>query len=135
MEQIDAWTDGVPLFVEELTKTVLETGLLQERDDHYVLNRPLPSMAIPTTLHASLMARLDRLAPVREVAQIGAVVGREVSHELLSTVAGLPRERLEGAPAELAPSELVFCPGEIPQAVYTFQHALVPDACSSAPPK
>ena len=93
MDQILARTDGVPLFVEELTKTVLETGLLQERDDHYVLNRPLPSMAIPTTLHASLMARLDRLAPVREVAQIGAVVGREFSYELLSTVAGLPKEQ------------------------------------------
>ena len=83
MDQILARTDGVPLFVEELTKTVLETGLLQDRGDHYVLNRPLPSMAIPTTLHASLMARLDRLAPVREVAQIGAVVGREFSYELL----------------------------------------------------
>ena len=69
MDQILARTDGVPLFVEELTKTVLETGLLHEQDDHYVLNRPLPSMAIPTTLHASLMARLDRLAPVREVAR------------------------------------------------------------------
>ena len=92
MDEILARTDGVPLFVEELTKTVLETGLLHEQDDHYVLNRPLPSMAIPTTLHASLMARLDRLAPVREVAQIGAVVGREFSYELLSTVAGLPTE-------------------------------------------
>ncbi len=131
MDQILARTDGVPLFVEELTKTVLETGLLQERDDHYVLNRPLPSMAIPTTLHASLMARLDRLAPVREVAQIGAVVGREFSHELLSTVAGLPRERLEEALAELVRSELVFCRGEIPQAVYTFKHALVRDAAYS----
>jgi predicted ATPase len=95
MDQILARTDGVPLFVEELTKTVLETGLLQERDDHYVLKHPLPSMAIPTTLQASLMARLDRLAPVREVAQIGAVVGREFSYELLSTVAGLPKEKLE----------------------------------------
>jgi len=131
MDQILARTDGVPLFVEELTKTVLETGLLQERDDHYVLNRPLPSMAIPTTLHASLMARLDRLAPVREVAQIGAVVGREFSHELLSTVAGLPRERLEEALAELVRSELIFRRGEIPQAIYTFKHALVRDAAYS----
>src|SRR6267142_2300488 len=131
MDQILARTDGVPLFVEELTKTVLETGLLQERDDHYVLNRPLPSMAIPTTLHASLMARLDRLAPVREVAQIGAVVGREFSHELLSTVAGLPRERLEEALAQLVRSELIFCRGEIPQAVYSFKHALVRDAAYS----
>jgi predicted ATPase/class 3 adenylate cyclase len=131
MNQILARTDGVPLFVEELTKTVLETGLLQERDDHYVLSRPLPSMAIPTTLHASLMARLDRLAPVRELAQIGAVVGREFSYELLSTVAGLPKEKLEEALAELVRSELVFCRGQVPQAVYTFKHALVRDAAYS----
>ncbi len=128
MEQILARTDGVPLFVEELTKTVLETGLLQERNDHYVLSRPLPAMAIPTTLHASLMARLDRLASVREVAQIGAVVGREFSHELLSTVAGLPRERLEEALAQLVRAELIFCRGEVPQAIYSFKHVLVRDA-------
>jgi predicted ATPase/class 3 adenylate cyclase len=131
MDQILARTDGVPLFVEELTKTVLETGLLHEQGDHYVLNRPLPPMAIPTSLHASLMARLDRLAPVREVAQIGAVVGREFSYELLSTVAGLPKERLEEALAQLVRSELIFCRGEIPQAVYTFKHALVRDAAYS----
>jgi predicted ATPase/class 3 adenylate cyclase len=131
MDQILARTDGVPLFVEELTKTVLETGLLQERDDHYVLNHPLPSMAIPTTLHASLMARLDRLAPVREVAQIGAVVGREFSYELLNSVAGLPKERLEEALAQLVRSELIFCRGEAPQATYTFKHALVRDAAYS----
>lgn len=131
MDQILARTDGVPLFVEELTKTVLETGLLQERGDHYVLNRPLPSMAIPTTLHASLMARLDRLASVREVAQIGAVVGREFSHELLNTVAGLPKERLEEALAQLVRAELIFCRGEVPQAIYTFKHALVRDAAYS----
>jgi class 3 adenylate cyclase len=131
MEQILARTDGVPLFVEELTKTVLETGLLHEQGDHYVLNRPLPPMAIPTSLHASLMARLDRLAPVREVAQIGAVAGREFSYELLSTVAGLPKERLEEALAQLVRSELIFCRGEIPQAVYTFKHALVRDAAYS----
>jgi class 3 adenylate cyclase/tetratricopeptide (TPR) repeat protein len=131
MNQILARTDGVPLFVEELTKTVLETGLLQERDDHYVLSRPLPSMAIPTTLHASLMARLDRLAPVREVAQIGAVVGREFSYELLSTVGGFPKDKLEEALAQLVRSELVFCRGQVPQAVYTFKHALVRDAAYS----
>jgi class 3 adenylate cyclase/tetratricopeptide (TPR) repeat protein len=131
MDQILARTDGVPLFVEELTKTVLETGLLHEQGDHYILNRPLPPMAIPTSLHASLMARLDRLAPVREVAQIGAVVGREFSYELLSTVAGLPKERLEEALAQLVRSELIFCRGEIPQAVYTFKHALVREAAYS----
>jgi predicted ATPase len=133
MNQILARTDGVPLFVEELTKTVLETGLLQERDGHYVLNRPLPSMAIPMTLHASLMARLDRLAPIREVAQIGAVVGREFSYELLNAVAGLPTEKLEEALGQLVRSELVFCRGEVPQAVYTFKHTLVRDRAPEEP--
>jgi class 3 adenylate cyclase/tetratricopeptide (TPR) repeat protein len=131
MDEILARTDGVPLFIEELTKTVLESGLLQERDDHYVLERPLPSLAIPTTLHASLMARLDRLAPVREVAQIGAVVGREFSYELLSVVAGLPKKKLDEALAQLVESELVFCRGEVPQAIYTFKHVLVRDAAYS----
>ena len=131
MNQILAHTDGVPLFVEELTKTVLETGLLEERDGHYVLNRPLPSMAIPMTLHASLMARLDRLGSVREVAQLGAVVGREFSYELLNAVAGLPKEKLEEALGQLVRSELVFCQGEVPQAVYTFKHMLVRDAAYS----
>ena len=131
MDQILARTDGVPLFVEELTKTVLETGLLQERDGQYVLNQPLPLMAIPTTLHASLMARLDRLSSVREVAQIGAVVGREFSYELLSIVAGLPAEKLDEALAQLVRSELIFCRGETPRAVYTFKHVLVRDAAYS----
>jgi hypothetical protein len=125
MDEILARTDGVPLFIEELTKTVLESQLLQQRDGHYVLERPLPSLAIPTTLHASLMARLDRLAPVREVAQIGAVVGREFHYELLNAVAGLPREKLDEALAQLVRSELIFRRGEIPHAVYTFKHALV----------
>ncbi|HYP35496.1 MAG TPA: adenylate/guanylate cyclase domain-containing protein, partial [Stellaceae bacterium] len=129
--QILARTDGVPLFLEELTKTVLEGGLLQERDGHYVLDRPLPALAIPTTLHDSLMARLDRLAPVREVAQIGAVVGREFSYELLSVVAGLPKKKLDEALAQLVESELVFCRGEVPQAIYTFKHVLVRDAAYS----
>jgi class 3 adenylate cyclase/tetratricopeptide (TPR) repeat protein len=128
MDEILARTDGVPLFIEELTKTVLESGLLQERDGQYVLERPLPPLAIPTTLHASLMARLDRLAPVREVAQIGAVAGREFHYELLSAVAGLPRERLDEALHQLVRSELIFRRGESPHAVYTFKHTLVRDA-------
>jgi predicted ATPase/class 3 adenylate cyclase len=128
MDEILARTDGVPLFIEELTKTVLESDLLQERDGHYVLERPLPFLAIPTTLHASLMARLDRLAPVREVAQIGAVAGREFHYELLNAVAGMPRERLDEALRQLVQAELIFRWGEIPRAVYTFKHALVRDA-------
>ena len=128
MDQILAHTDGVPLFIEELTKTVLESKLLQEREGQYVLERPLPPLAIPTTLQASLMARLDRLSPVREVAQIGAVAGRDFHYELLNAVAGLPRERLNEALDQLVRSELIFRRGEIPHAVYTFKHALVRDA-------
>ncbi len=128
MEHILAHTDGVPLFVEELTKMVLEGGLLQERNGEYVLEGPLPSLAIPTTLQASLMARLDRLSPVRDVAQIGAVAGREFHYELVNAVAGLPKQRLDEALDQLVRSELLFCRGEIPHAVYTFKHALVRDA-------
>ncbi|RXH25095.1 hypothetical protein XH99_26970 [Bradyrhizobium nanningense] len=128
MERILAHTDGVPLFVEELTKMVLEGGLLRERDGEYVLEGPLPSFAIPTTLQASLMARLDRLSPVRDVAQIGAVAGRDFHYELLSAVAGLPKQRLDEALDQLVRSELMFCRGENPHAVYTFKHALVRDA-------
>jgi class 3 adenylate cyclase len=132
MNQILARTDGVPLFVEELTKTVLESGVLQEQEGHYVLEHPLPSLAIPTTLHDSLIARLDRFAPIREVAQIGAVVGRSFSYELLNAVAGIPREKLEEALGQLVLSELIFRRGEIPHAVYTFKHVLVRDAAYSS---
>src|SRR5262245_7958412 len=128
MDEILARTDGVPLFIEELTKTVLEGGLLQEREGAYVLERPLPALAIPTTLQASLMARLDRLPPVREIAQIGAVAGRDFHYELLNAVAGLMRHNLEEALGQLVQSELIFRRGEIPHAVYSFKHALVRDA-------
>src|SRR5262249_2470598 len=128
LDEILARTDGVPLFIEELTKTVLESGLLQERDGHYVLERPLPSLAIPTTLHASLMARLDRLAPVREVAQIGAVAGREFHYELLYAVAGMPRERLEAALGQLVQWELIFRRGGVPHSRYALKHVVVRDA-------
>jgi class 3 adenylate cyclase/predicted ATPase len=128
MKHILAHTDGVPLFIEELTKMVIEGGLLREQAREYVLEGPLPSFAIPTTLQASLMARLDRLSPVRDVAQISAVAGREFHYELVNAVAGLPKERLDEALDQLVRSELVFCRGELPNAVYTFKHALVRDA-------
>ena len=129
--QILTRTDGVPLFVEELTKMVLESGVLQERDDDYVLKQPLPPLAIPATLHDSLIARLDRLAPIREVAQIGAVVGRAFSYELLNAVAGFPQGQLDEALDRLVRSGLILRRGEIPQAVYTFKHVLVRDAAYS----
>jgi class 3 adenylate cyclase/predicted ATPase len=128
MDQILAHTDGVPLFIEELTKMVLEGGLLRERDGEYVLEGPLPPLAIPSTLQGSLTARLDRLSPVREVAQIGAVAGREFHYELLSAVAGLTKQKLDEALDQLVRSELIFRRGEIPQAVFSFKHALVRDA-------
>ncbi len=89
----------MPLFVEELTKTVLESGLLIDEGDHYVLSGPLPSLAIPSTLQDSLMARLDRLASVKEVAQIGACIGRVFHHRLLAAVTGYEDARLEEHPA------------------------------------
>jgi class 3 adenylate cyclase/predicted ATPase len=112
--QIADRTDGVPLFVEELTKSVLESGV--------------PLVGIPTTLHDSLMARLDRLASVRLVAQIGAAIGREFPYPLLRAVSRLPEDELQAALARLVTSELVFQRGTPPDAVYAFKHALVQDA-------
>src|SRR5216683_2239600 len=97
INQIADRTDGVPLFVEELTKSVLESGLLREDRDRYVLDGALPPFAIPTTLHDSLMARLDRLASMRLVAQTGAAIGREFSYELLHAVSRLPEDELQAA--------------------------------------
>ena len=120
-------TDGVPLFAEELTKTVLESSLLIDAGDHYELTGPLRSLAIPSSLHDSLMARLDRLGPVKEVAQIGAVIGREFSHELLATVADRPEPELTAALDRLLTAEMIFRRGTPPEATYTFKHALVRD--------
>jgi predicted ATPase len=106
--QIVDHADGVPLFIEELTKSVLESGLPREERNRYVLDGALPPFAIPTSLHDSLMARLDRLASVRRVAQIGAVMGREFSYELLRSVSGLAEDELEAALGRLVASELVF---------------------------
>src|SRR5262245_60183685 len=109
--QIVDRTDGVPLFVEELTKSVLESGGTQ--------------IGIPTTLNASLMARLDRLSSVRQVAQIGAAIGREFSYQLLHAVSRLSDDELKAALGRLIASELVFQRGTSPDSVYTFKHALV----------
>jgi len=112
--QIADRTDGVPLFVEELTKSVLESGV--------------PAMGIPTTLHDSLMSRLDRLSSVRRVAQIGAAIGREFPYALLCTVSNIPEDDLQSTLGRLVDSELVFQRGIPPDAVYSFKHALVQDA-------
>jgi len=126
--QILARTEGVPLFTEELTKAVLEAGILREAGGRYTLSGPLPSVTIPTTLHDSLMARLDRLAPVKEVAQIGACIGREFDHELLAAVVSMPEAELAAALDRLLSAELVFRRGLPPAATYIFKHALVRDA-------
>jgi class 3 adenylate cyclase/predicted ATPase len=130
-EQIVARTDGVPLFVEELTKAVVESGIVTDAGDHYAAVGPAPALAIPATLHASLLARLDRLSPVREVAQIGAALGRQFSHELIGAVAGIPPRQLDEAMAQLVGAELIYRRGTPPDAEYTFKHALVQDAAYS----
>jgi predicted ATPase/class 3 adenylate cyclase len=128
LEQILAKTDGVPLFVEELTNTILESGLLREAGDHYALTGPLPPLAIPSTLQDSLTARLDRLAPVKEIAQTGAAIGREFAYELLAAVAPVRDHELADALNQLVAAGLLFRHGQPPEARYLFKHALVRDA-------
>jgi class 3 adenylate cyclase/predicted ATPase len=128
MSQILSQTDGIPLFIEELTKTLLESRILREGPDKYEMAGSYPSQAIPKTLQGSLLARLDRLGPAKEVAQIGAVIGREFTHELLSAVYPSSEDRLQAALRELIASELVFRRGTPANAVYSFKHALVQDA-------
>jgi class 3 adenylate cyclase/predicted ATPase len=126
-EQIIAKTDGVPLFVEELTKTLLESGLLREESDAWVLTGPLQEFAIPATLHDSLLARLERLPSVKEVAQLGAAIGREFSYNLLAAVSPMSESDLKWALDRLASAELIFVHGTPPAASYIFKHALVQD--------
>src|SRR5712692_2778959 len=128
VEQIVAKTDGVPLFVEELTKMVLESGLLQERDEGYALTGPLHPLAIPTTLHDSLMARLDRLATVKSLAQLGATLGREFSYALLQAVSPWDEGTLRRGLQQLVEAEFLYQQGLPPQATYLFKHALIQDA-------
>ena len=128
VEQVVAKTDGVPLFVEELTKMVLESGLLQEREERYELTGPLPPLAIPTTLHDSLMARLDRLATVKGLAQLGATLGREFSYELLHAVSPWDEAALRRGLQQLVEAEFLYQQGLPPQATYLFKHALIQEA-------
>ena len=120
-------TDGIPLFVEEITKAVLETGS-EAAAAQAISVAPSPALAVPASLHASLMARLDRLGAAKEVAQIGAAIGREFSHELLAAVALKPESVLASALRSLVTSGLLFQQGAPPQATYLFKHALVQDA-------
>jgi class 3 adenylate cyclase/predicted ATPase len=130
LEQIISKTDGVPLFIEELTKTVVD--LLHDAGNRHVDSGPLPPRVIPTTLHDSLMARLDRLAAVKEIAQVAAVIGREFSYRLLARVASTTEAALQGALAHLTAAELIFGRGDPPDSTYLFKHALVQDAAYSS---
>lgn len=127
LEQIVAKTDGIPLFVEELTKTVLESGILREHNGSYVLTSALTTLAIPSTLQDSLMARLDRLAPVKEIAQIGATIGREFSYNLLEAVSPIQGAQLQDALGQLMAAGLLFSHKAASEVTYTFKHALVQD--------
>jgi class 3 adenylate cyclase/DNA polymerase III delta prime subunit len=123
-------TDGIPLFVEEMTKAVIEAG--EEGAERAAASIPSPSVAVPPSLHASLMARLDRLGSLaKEVAQVGAAIGREFSYELVLSVAQRNSAELNGALDQLVSAELIFRRGIPPNAEYTFKHALVQDAAYS----
>src|SRR5262249_29702736 len=126
--QIVAKTDGVPLFVEEFTKTVLESGLLQEQGERYVLTEPMPPLAIPATLHDSLLARLDRLGAAKSLAQLGATLGREFPYALLQAVAPWDEETVRQELQQLVGAELLYQRGLPPQATYIFKHALIQEA-------
>lgn len=124
MQHIVAKTDGVPLYVEELTKMLLASPLLREEADQYVLTGPLRTLAIPDTLQDALMARLDQLQMAKEVAQLGAVLGREFAYELLQAIAPQDEDTLQAGLAQLVAAELLYQRGRPPRARYLFKHAL-----------
>jgi predicted ATPase len=128
LQQIITKTDGVPLFVEEMTKAILESGQLKARDGHYELTGSLSTFAIPATLQDSLMARLDRLVTAKGVAQMGATIGRQFSYLLLKAVSQLDETTLQRELGRLVEAELLYQRGLLPQAAYTFKHALIQDA-------
>ena len=128
LQQIVTKTDGIPLFVEEVTKAVVEAGLLTAVQDQSALRGPLPALAIPTTLHEALMARLDRLGSAKGVAQLGAILGPQFPYALLRAVAPLADAPLQHDLATLVAAELLYQRGRPPQAVYRFKHALIQEA-------
>jgi class 3 adenylate cyclase/tetratricopeptide (TPR) repeat protein len=128
LEELIRKADGVPLFIEELTKMVVEAGLVREDGDRYVRDGPLPPLSIPASLQDSLMARLDRLSPVKELAQLGAAIGREFSYDLIQAVSAMEDETLQSALGNLVDSELLHQRGLPPKATYSFKHALIQDA-------
>ncbi len=128
IQQVVEKTDGVPLFIEELLKMILESGMLRAESGRYPLAGPLAKMDIPATLQESLMARLDRLSMAREVAQIGAVIGREFTLEMIQSVASLDMETLSRGLAQLVQGEIIFRRGGLARPGYVFKHALIRDA-------
>ena len=125
VDHIVAKADGVPLYVEELTKAIVGSGVLEVRGDAYVLNRPLSRLHIPETLQDSLMARLDRVPQLREVAQLGAVLGREFAYDMISALAGTDDQVLQGGLGQLVVEELLYQRGRPPRSRYLFKHALI----------
>ena len=132
VEEIIVKTDGVPLFVEELTKAVLESDLLTERHGRYVLSGSWRQLAIPATLTDSLMARLDRMGPFKKIAQIGATIGREFSYETLNAVASAPGEQIEAALSRLEEAGLIVRRGHPPDALYSFKHVMIQNAAHAS---
>jgi predicted ATPase len=128
VEHIVAKADGVPLYVEELTKTVLDSDYLREEADRYTLTGTLSELAIPATLQDTLMARLDRLPTLREVAQLGSVLGREFAYKMLQSLAPLEEQVLQDGLAQLVNNELLYQRGRPPRTRYIFKHALIQDA-------
>jgi class 3 adenylate cyclase/predicted ATPase len=128
LQQLVERTDGVPLFVEEMTKAILESGYLKEVDGHYELIGSLSTLAIPATLQDSLMARLDRLVTAKAVAQYAAVIGRQFAYALLQMVSQLDAATLQRELGRLVEAEIVYQRGVSPQITYTFKHALIQDA-------
>ena len=128
VEDIIVKTDGVPLFLEELTKAVLESDVLTEKDGRYVLSGPWHQLAIPATLNDSLMARLDRMGSFKKIAQIGATIGREFSYEILREVADAPADQIEAALNHLEAAGLIVRFGLLPEALYSFKHVMIQNA-------
>lgn len=128
LEQVNAKTEGVPLFVEELTKMILESGFLIETESQYKLDGPLPALAIPSTLQDSLLARLDRMSAVKEVTQLGAVLGREFTFHLLKAILELEESELHRALSQLVEAEILYRIGIGKNKGYQFKHALIQDA-------
>jgi class 3 adenylate cyclase/tetratricopeptide (TPR) repeat protein len=128
IEYVVRKTDGIPLYVEELTKAILESNFVSAAHENYELTRPLSGLSIPTTLQDLLMARLDRLPSIREVAQLGSILGREFGYEMLQAIGSIEEKTLESGLDQLVGAELLYQRGRRPRARYTFKHALVQDA-------